>query len=461
VGNFDLQKAIVVNNYGPNAKSNAGVNYDFHDFGPRVGLAWSPFGPSGTVLRSAFGVFYAPEGNIFDDLGESPPILQFYFTFPNPAAIPTPASLISAGFPAELPTIDPLHPSGQVKTTGPQRLMPRILEWNVDIQQPLGANLVLDVAYVGTKGTRLWDHESSDFNQAPVPLDTNFGPAPNYGRPYFASQPNLASVLPIDYARFDMFYNGLQIKLEKRFSSGLTFRGAYTWSKDLGTSQGTPGGAVQDSFNVKLGRGYVEPDFRHRFAGSALYQLPFGKGRMFGQNWNHATDAILGGWELSTIVEARTGEATTAILSFDPTNTGSFAPWPDRIHDPYDFSFGKDVQQAMGCPVGRQTLECWYNPAAFVIPALAPGQKFAHQFGNGGSGNLRGPGQINFDLGLLKQFAITEHQNITFRVEFFNIANHPQFKLPNSSPDVEGGAAITATLPDNQREIQFALKWSF
>ena len=461
VGNFDLQKAIVIDSFGPNAVSNAGVQYDLHDFGPRFGFAWSPFNSPKTVIRGAGGIFYAPEGNIFNDLGENPPVLEFYYHQPNPSNIPTPADLISAGFPGQLPGIDPLHPSGQIKTTGPRRLMPRVYEWNFSIQHQLPFQMVADIAYVGTRGIRLWDNESSDLNQAPVPLDSNFGPAPNYGRPYYSVQPDLASILPIDYPRFDMFYNGLQLKLEKRFSTGLTFRGAYTWSKDLGTSQGTPGGAVQNSFDTNLERGYVEPDFRHRFVGSWVYQLPFGRGQSIGQNWNRGADLVLGGWDLSGIVVARTGEATTAILSFDPTNTGSFAPWPDRIRDPYDFSFGEDVQAAMGCPVGHQTLQCWYNPAAFAIPALAPGQNFAHQFGNGGSGNLRGPNQVNLDFGLMKNFRIAERNTVSLRVEFFNIANHPQFKLPNTNPDQPGGAAISATLPDNQREIQFGLKWNF
>jgi hypothetical protein len=192
-----------------------------------------------------------------------------------------------------------------------------------------------------------------------------------------------------------------------------------------------------------------------------VYQLPFGRGKSIGQNWNRGADLVLGGWELTGIFVARTGEATTAILSFDPTNTGSFAPWPDRIHDPYDFSFGEDVQAAMGCPVGHQSLQCWYNPAAFVIPTLAPGQNFAHQFGNGGSGNLRGPHQVNLDFGLMKDFRIAERNTVSLRAEFFNIANHPQLKLPNTNPDQPGGAAISATLPNNQREIQFGLKWNF
>jgi len=461
VGNFDLQKAVVIDSFGPNAVSNAGVKYDLHDFGPRIGFAWTPFAGGRTVIRSAGGVFYAPEGNIFNDLGENPPTLEFFSTQANPVNIPTAANLLSAGFPAQLPPISPTNPSGQIKTTGPIRLMPRIYEWNFDVQHQLPGNMVLDVAYVGTRGLRLWDNESSDLNQAPYPLDSNFGPAPNYGRPYYSVLPNLQSILPIDLPHFDSFYNALQAKFEKRFSNGLTFRTAYTWSKDLGTGQGTPGGAIQDTFNVAATRGYVEPDFRHRFVASWVYQLPFGRGKTFGRNWNRATDLILGGWDLNGIAVARTGEAETATLSYDDTNTGSFAPWPDRIGNPYNFSYGQDIQASMGCPVGHQSLTCFYNPAAFVLPPLAPGQNFARQFGNAGNGDLRGPSQVNFDLGLVKDFSLTERQKLSLRAEFFNIGNHPQFQIPNSNPDVPGGQSITSTIPDNQREIQFALKWNF
>jgi hypothetical protein len=460
VGNFDLQRAVVLDNFGPNAVSNAGVKYDLHDFGPRLGFAWSPFGPR-TVIRAAGGVFYAPEGNIFNDLGENPPILEFYSNQSNPLAIPTAANLISAGFPAQLPPINPLEPSGEVKTTGPRRLMPRIYEWNFDIQHQLTNSMTLDVAYVGTRALRLWDNESSNLDQPTQPLDSNFGPAPNYGRPYYSVQPNLSLIYPIDLPHFDSFYNGLEVKFEKRFSNGLTFRTAYTWSKDLGTGQGTPGGAIQNAADASAGRGYVEPDFRHRFVASWVYQLPFGRGKMFGRNWNRATDLILGGWDLNGIATVRTGEATTAIFNNDYTNTGSFAPEPDIVGNPYNFSYGQNIQAAMGCPVGQQSLTCFFNPAAFIIPPLAPGQKIAHEFGNATNGDLRGPDQVNFDLGLVKDFSVTERQKLSFRAEFFNIANHPQFELPNTAPDVPGGQSITATLPNNQREIQFALKWNF
>jgi hypothetical protein len=157
----------------------------------------------------------------------------------------------------------------------------------------------------------------------------------------------------------------------------------------------------------------------------------------------------------------RTGEHFTPCLSIDPTNTGTFCAWPDKIANPYDFSFNTAGQSDLGCPAGHQSLTCWYNQAAFTVPPLASGQTFSHQFGDSGNGTLVGPDQINFNLALLKSFDITETDKIQFRAEVYNLANHPQFALPGSNPDALGGSSITSTLPDNQREFQFALKWLF
>ena len=106
--------------------------------------------------------------------------------------------------------------------TGPKRLIPRILEWNFGFEKQLGANWVAGFSYVGTSGQRLWDNEASDLNQAPVPLDSNFGPASNYGRPYFSTLPGLSDILPIDYSRFSLHFNALEAKLQKRLSRSLT-----------------------------------------------------------------------------------------------------------------------------------------------------------------------------------------------------------------------------------------------
>ena len=473
VGNFDLNRAIVVTSYGPNAVPHAGVQFDKKDLAPRVGLAWAL--PQNTVIRSAFGMFYSAEANIFDDLGLNPPQLTFYAANFNAGAIPSAAQLVSSGFPSTLPAGSATNISGPVKTTGPERLIPHILEWNLTVEHQFAQNWVAQIGYVGTRSYHLWNHEASDLNQAPQILDTNFcGPDisnctaadANYGRRYFAQQPNMTQVLPLDYPQFQSAYNSFQASLNKRFSNGLNVLAAYTFAKNLGNADGNVGGYVQNAYFPNLEHGPVAPDLRQRLSVSYLYEIPVGHGRHFLGNASGIADAFLGGWQVAGITSAQTGEAVNAVMSTDLSNTGSFSYRPDQIANPYNFSFNTASQATdFGCSnPGHQTLDCWFNQAAFVAPPLAPGQQSAHSFGNAKIGDLRSPGLVDFDVALQKNFKIRESQQIEFRSEFFNLFNHPNFGLPGGGPlvyvDVPGGAAITNTATDN-REIEFALKYTF
>ena len=470
VGNFDLNRAIVVTSYGQNPVSHAGVQFDKKDWAPRIGFAWSV--QRNTVVRSAFGVFYSAEANIFDDLGLNPPQLTFLASTFNPGAIPSAAQLISTGFPSALPVGDALHISGPVKTTGPERIIPRIMEWNLGLQHQFGNNFLAQIGYVGTRATHLWNHEASDLNQPLQILDTNFcGPdpnncTPNFGRRYFNQQPNMTAVLPLDYPQLEMFYNSFQASLNKRLANGFNFLAAYTFAKNLGNADGNTGGFIQNSYRADLEHGPVVPDLRHRFTISYLYELPIGHGRRFMGEMSGIADAFFGGWQVAGITTAQSGEAVTAVMSSDLSNTGSFSYRPDQIAKPYDFSFNPASQGTdFGCTnPGHQTLDCWYNQAAFAAPALAPGQQSAHSFGDSRIGNLRGPDLVDFDFVLQKNFRIRESQEVEFRAEIFNLLNHPNFGLPgggSSDPvDVPGGASITNTSTDN-RQIEFALKYTF
>ena len=470
VGNFDLNRAIVVTSYGQNPVSHAGVQFDKKDWAPRVGFAWSV--EHNTVVRGAFGVFYSAEANIFDDLGLNPPQLTFLASTFNPGAIPSAAQLISTGFPNALPVGDALHISGPVKTTGPKRIIPRIMEWNLGVQHQFGNNFLAQIGYVGTRANHLWNHEASDLNQPLQILDTNFcGPdpnncIPNFGRRYFNQQPNMTAVLPLDFPQLEMFYNSFQASLNKRFANGFNFLAAYTFAKNLGNADGNTGGFIQNSYRADLEHGPVVPDLRHRFTISYLYELPIGHGRRFMGEMSDIADAFFGGWQVAGITTAQSGEAVTAVMSSDLSNTGSLSYRPDQIAKPYDFSFNTASQGAdFGCTSpGHQTLDCWYNQAAFAAPALAPGQQSAHSFGDSRIGNLRGPDLVDFDFVLQKNFRIRESQEVEFRAEIFNLLNHPNFGLPgggSSVPvDVPGGASITNTSTDN-RQIEFALKYTF
>jgi len=466
VSNFNLQTGTMDVGYGSGALPHAGVQFDKDGWAPRIGLAYKL--PRNTVIRSAFGIFHSAESNIFDDLGLNPPQDTFNAAQYSAAAAPSEAQLISTGFPETFPPYDPANLAGSVKTTGAKRIMPKILEWNLTLQHQFSPNWVFTAGYVGTHAYRLWNHESSDLNQALAPLDSNFnGLVPsdclsnNYGRPYFNQQPCLVSILPLDYAQLHTFYNAFQTSLNKRFSNGFNMLVSYTFGKNLGNADGNVGTYIQDSHNPNKEYGPAAPDIRQRLSISALYELPFGRGRQHMNDANAVVDGFLGGWELGTIITAQTGEAVTAVLSADTTNTGSFSPRPDQIHKPFDFSYGIDVQTAMGCTnPGHQTLDCWYNQGAFAVPSTAPDQTFATNWGTSPIGNLRGPNLVDFDLVLQKSFRIHESQQLQFRAEFFNIFNHPNFGLPAVNPDVSGGAAITNTSTDN-RQIEFALKYTF
>jgi hypothetical protein len=281
----------------------------------------------------------------------------------------------------------------------------------------------------------------------------------------------LNTVLPLDVARLSMFYNGLQTSVEHRFAQGFNVLAAYTFAKSLGTADGNVNQCdIQNAHNVAAERGPTTPDFRHQLTVSYVYELPYGKGKKFGSSANGVAQAVLGDWQVAGVTRARSGEAFDVLMGSDLTNTGAFPPRPDQIHDPYDFSF--DVAAQAGCSKpGHQTLDCWFNQAAFAIPALAPGQTLAHLFGNARRAALRGPDMVNFDFSAYKTFRLSERFGLAFRAEFFNIFNHPNFNLPNVGSgggssgagfsNTAGGAAITQTLPDAQREIQFGLKLQF
>ena len=459
VANFNLTTAVMVASYGPGAVSHAGVGFDKSDWAPRVGFALSL--PHNTVLRSAFGIFYSAEANTFDDLGLNPPALTDLARSYSTGTVPVSSQLISAGFPATYPVQELDAPQGSVKTTGAKRLMPRILEWNLSVQREFANSWLAQVAYVGTRAYRLWNHENADLNQPYEPLDSNFSDSTgNFGRPYFSVQPNLASIYPLDLGDLNLMYNSLQASLNHRFSHGFNMLLAYTYAHNLGNADGNVAGYIQDAHEPQLEYGPVAPDLRHRFTASYLYQLPVGRGRTFASGIGKVPDAFIGGWDIAGITTAQTGQSETSTASSDLSNTGSFSYRFDQLANPKDFTYDTADQGSFGCTPGKRNILCWYNPAVFTAPPLAPGQQSAHAFGDARIGNLRGPDLVDFDFVLQKHFQLGEFGQIEFRSEFFNIFNHPNLGLPGNQVDVPGGAAITNTAADN-RELEFAVKYTF
>jgi len=339
VGNFDLTRDIVVVSTGPGGVPYAGVKFDKNDWGPRVGLAWAPFGPKTILVKSAFGMFYGPPGNGFADLGENPPWLEQNSQNFNPLLIPAASQLISSGFPATVVFPDPMNPSGAVKTTGSTRLIPRIMEWNLTLEHEFGKNRMWQAGYVGTRAYHMWNNEATNLDQPYLPLDSNFSdPTGNLGRPYFNVLPNLNTIVPLDYAQLSFNYNSFQTSLNKRFADGFNMLLAYTLAHSLGNTDGDFAGEIQNAHDVQAAYGSTTPDIRHRIVLSFLWELPFGPGKRFLANSPKAVNLLAGGWQVSGIATTQSGQAFTGALSFDPTNTGSYLPLPDVIHNPNDFS---------------------------------------------------------------------------------------------------------------------------
>ena len=274
-------------------------------------------------------MFYSAEANIFDDLGLNPPQLSFYAANFNAGAIPSAAQLVSSGFP--VPCLWAAPPTSAARSRRPARSASsphfgvELRACSISSRQ----NWVAQIGYVGTRSYDLWNHEASDLNQAPQILDTNFcGPdptncIPNFGRRYFAQQPNMTQVLPLDYPQFQSFYNAFQASLNKTLFAAVSMCwSAYTFAKNLGNADGNVGGYVQNSYYPNLEHGPVSPDLRQRLSVSYLYEIPVGHGRQFMGDAHGTFDAFLGGWQIAGITSAQTGEAANAVHVHRPEQYG-------------------------------------------------------------------------------------------------------------------------------------------
>jgi hypothetical protein len=331
---------------------------------------------------------------------------------------------------------------------------PNSLNWNFAVQQEVWSGIVLEIAYSGTKGTHILT--GVDDNQ-PFP-SANPNSDPQTRRPI----PTLGTFGTVHTAGTSN-YNALQVKAEKRYSSGLTFLAGYTWAHSidvaplcvLANNTGEISDCFRDARNRSEDRGSYSYDVRQRFVLSWLYDLPFGRGRHFGSRWPAALNGALGGWRLGGITQFQSGFHFTPGTAFDPAGSPSYSGFarPNLLGDPTNFSYGQDKQTALGCPVGHQSLECFFNPAAFGY--ANPGQ-----FGDAGRNVVEGPGFVGVDFSLHKEFRLTENKQLQFRAEFFNALNTPNFANPVHVFESGKFAHLLSTNGD-PRDIQLGLKFVF
>ncbi len=406
-------------------RNRALVKTDFNNFAPRIGLAFQAAGK--TVVRSAFGVFFGRDENIgvARRLTNNPPqFIQRQFVSDQI----TPNIVLSTGFPAD--ALDLKYLVNPVVNSFPNEFpLPYVLQWNLNLQHELPGEFLFQLGYTGSGAHKLY-----------FPLNVNMPPpgpgAIDVRRP-IRGVGNVFHYAPL----FNSTYHALLAKMERRFARGFSLLASYTWghSIDGGANQNDQNDpAPQDPRNLKAHRGNSNFDVTHRFVVSGMWELPFGKGRRF-LAANAVGSAILGGWQLSGITSAQTGQPFTVTLNFDPSNTGATAR-PDRLRD------GR-------LPTDQRDPARWFDLDAF---AAAP----SYTYGNSGRNILRAPGRVGTDLGVARTLTLTERVRLQFRGEFFNLFNTPQFGLPGMSIGTPG-VGIIGTVITPERQIQLALRLSW
>ena len=472
VSNFSLttQQFLQVNT---NGYTKGLYHSDYNNFAPRVGFSWQPFNDSqNTVVKGAAGVFYNMPitYNEFLTNGTQAPF-RFVSTYTTAASVAASGAVntISLAAPFSVPNTAVAPPcvtgaqTGCAATLSPLEINPNyrtpyITEWSLGVQQSVSKSMVFESTYFGSKGTRLPLSVSLNVVN-PATYAVGAGAPTQASRPY----PNFSTLTSYD-TRGNSEFHSWQNSLKQSYNNGITFILAYTFSKSIDGGSGigsgsNSSGTPQNPYDLRADRGLSDFDVRHRVVFSPVAELPFGKSKAF---LNHGPAAtLLGGFQLSGIFSFQTGRPFT--VSDSSTNNSGYygnADRPNVIANP-----NAPFNTATGAKT--HTVAQWFNTAAFTP---APTFKVTNgvvtqvgQFGNAGRNIVTGPGYTDLDLTLARNFHIWERIGGQFRIESFNIFNHPQFYAPLTAGVQDGSSsfgAITQTA-SNARNMQFSLRILF
>ena len=412
---------------------------------PRASVAWSPFGSKKTVIRVGGGLYYALVDALDYRLDQAGPFNTVYAAKGIKFSSIAPNAVYSTG---------KVIPSG----VQPNLQTPTVESYTFSVEQYLSPSTTFTLAYIGSHGY----HEilSVDAN-VPNPTICPASPCPaNYpaGTWYNPANAPLANPAVTNsthwYSQGVSSYNALQVDINHHFSSGLQFRGAYTYAKalDNGDSLNTSVATNSPAFAANplepswdYGRGSF--DIRHSAVINATYDLPFGEGKKFkGGRW---ANRLAGGWQLSAIENLQSGLPFTPQLSYNPANDGDSR---NPVRPSWNPNFSGRVIEG-----GANQ---YFNPSAFIQPL--PGT-----YGNIGRNILQGAGLATTDFSLAKKFALSERVHVQFRSEFFNAFNRVDLNTPNpvAYTAATGGPSPTAgvitSTATTSRQIQFGAKVLF
>jgi hypothetical protein len=446
MSDFDpTTKEILVAGVGGN--SSALLNARKNDFSPRIGIAYQL--GARTVIRAGYGLFYTPENDAREDvLTKNYPFAVQQVFYNSPYSYPF-TYQIDSGVAREttIPlasgqsTISPATiPEGSDQTiyyVDPNMKTGYAEMYNLTLERELSSTMTVDVAYVGTSGKQL---------------------------PYAIGNINLDNDITTYLGKIEAqesvgwsTYNSLQIKATKQATRNLTFVAAYTYAHnidngpapfDLGVNHNEP----QNPFNLMAEKASADDDIRHNFVFSATYSLPFGAGQQFGSGWHGPENAILGGWQINSIFIAHTGTPVNVVQNGNNSNQPGLRP--NLIADP-------------NLPSGMRTLQKYFNTSAFCTPNTTTCKPDSatpysgYYYGDAGRNLIRGPGLVNVDFSIFKNFPFKERFNVQTRFEFFNLTNTPHFANPGGDASVASTFGVITGTIDNPRIIQFAGKFIF
>ncbi|MFN7937511.1 MAG: TonB-dependent receptor [Bryobacteraceae bacterium] len=426
---------------GKNGLGSKLYNGDWNNFMPRIGIAWKPFGRTGTVIRAGSGVFYQVPlpGSNNNSAG-----------FAAQAAYTTPDNGITApfylrdGFPGGVtsPDLGPAFGAVRVGQAAAlnfdyvevNRRIGYTMQWNFSVQQSMGWNSIIEVDYLGTVGHKL-SGPNVNINQVRPEL---MGAGNAQSRRPFPQFGNVTTTAPM---WGNSSYHGVNLKYEKRFSDGLNLLANYTFSKfidDVAAAQeiGAVSG-MQNYYSRQSEKALSGNDIRNRFSFSSVYELPWGVKRKFLSNGPAAV--ILGGWNIGAIMTLQQGSPFGLTTQVNNLNAFSGGQRVNVLRDPK-------------LPKSQQTVQRYFDTEAVVAPPQ-------FTFGNASRSLLTGPGLANLDLSLLKNFKFAETWNLQFRLEAFNSLNRANFEEPGGALGSPNFGVINAS--QSARSMQLGLKLTF
>ena len=446
---------------------NHGVAPVYHtnwkNFQPRIGFSWDPFKSGKTSVRAAYAILAdQPITNLVTGNATNPP-------FASSVALPTsiPTVKLSNAIIVTPPGATVSPSSADINFDNAY-----VQSWNLNIQREVKPGFAVTAGYFGSKGTHL--RITRNVNQQFL----NAALAPTRPFPALSLSSPIKPGVPLQNITFregstNSSYNALWLTADKRLSRGFQFNASYTYSKSLDVnSQSGQGVTVQDSNNLRGDRGLSDFDARHRFVISGLYELPWHK------------NELVGGWQLSTIVQSQSGNPVTLLAG----NAGAIAGGAPSANA-NSLTGLATLRPDMGAPITISPVAAatgngvqWFpnlvcdprpggfcpTPAMAILPVAFVGGKTIYHFGNFGRNTITGPGFNNTDFSVIKRTKIGEDKILEFRWEVFDLFNHANFGQPGRTAQVGSttfGVITSTRFPTgdsgSSRQMQFALKFKF